>query len=1244
MSCPRVAERPAPTCQSAQMLGALNPMGRNVRAETDWDLGTRTSNVEPARFESVAVPEQFGERYKVLAVLGSGGMATVYRAEDRVSGRSVAIKHSSHRPDSRTGRELCALFAREFHLLAQLSHPRVIEVYDYGVEAGRPYYTMELLDGGDLRELAPLPWRKACAVIYDVCSSLALLHSRGFVHRDISPRNVRYTQTEHAKLIDFGAALQMGVAQQVVGTPAFVPPEALSRGALDARADLFSLGATFYFALTGELAYLAYQLGDLHTAFLRTPPAPSELAPDVPAALDELVMSLISLERAQRPRSAFEVMQRLAAIANLARDESDAVPAAYLSAPLSVGRATELALLQQKIAAGMSANATASLLLGPSGAGRTHLLDACAIVGKTLGATVLKVSAEPDGRRFSVAQALLTQLWERAALATWSLAQREQVADDLFHAPGSASEQAAAVPRELAQTASPMQTRAALERLLWALSREQPLLIVVDDLHCVDDASLSLLTALAQVKRPRLALLLAADSGAPKRAEGAFDVLASYCERIAVLPLSADASANLIASLFGDVPNLPLVCRQIYQVAQGNPGATLRLAQWLVQSGAIRYWAGTWTLPEQLSAADLPTSGERALVEQLGRLSPLARELAECQALAIHGIFTHGDYLRLAHTADPSAVERALLALVAVGILKSDGRSYTFTSYALAPQLLAASPATERERQHAALAHMFMAEGTPLVFAAHHLLECGQVRLGLERVAAHFHEMETEGGDITNNQTLPLEPEALAKLYIKAFGCTEQLGAGPRELGRYRQHMVLVSVVTDESLYWTAGSAWLKQLEVDSGLTHYRALRSDQPALERLGQAYAAAQQAYDQTPEAQRGYPPDEAIRMLVLYVVMSIAIAARSLDRRLITSLAPLLEPFVPLSPIVHAIWQNAYATSQNQAAQLLQATAGWQSVNDALGSVSGQELRYVAGIRNAVAFGIGTIEAGLGFRQAERWVGALDSDPLQRVNAMYLRKVIALLQGDWETADGYRKQAELLAAHAAMRQLLPTLLPSELAAHALAGDLAGVKHISERIDILAERHASWRAFAQLARGQFERLRGDFVQARELLEACLHTTDPRNAGELATLLAFCPAAAAYVDVLVDLGQPAQAEEWGRTVLELMHSLHIDAASWELERAVALAEARQPDKLDAAALRLDLLIERQRTLGASGLLLGATYEARARVAIHALDGAATRAYAQRTAEEYRHGLGSVLGARYDRLCEEARRAGIDVV
>src|SRR5678815_1699445 len=136
--------------------------------------------------------ELVGGRYAIRELVGTGGAAVVHRARDSVTGRIVALKRL--RPAIEVDRARHAeLFRQEFHTLAQLSHPNVVAVYDYGVEDGASYYTMELLDGGDLHERVPIEWKTACRITRDICSALSLIHSRRMVYRDISPRNVRCT-------------------------------------------------------------------------------------------------------------------------------------------------------------------------------------------------------------------------------------------------------------------------------------------------------------------------------------------------------------------------------------------------------------------------------------------------------------------------------------------------------------------------------------------------------------------------------------------------------------------------------------------------------------------------------------------------------------------------------------------------------------------------------------------------------------------------------------------------------------------------------------------------------------------------------------------------------------------------------------------------------------------------------------------------------------------------------------------
>jgi serine/threonine-protein kinase len=303
-------------------------------------------------------------------------MGIVYRARDESTGQIVALKQllSSRAHGRRDTFE--ALFQREFHTLAGLRHPRIIEVYDYGHSEHGPYYTMELLGGPGLRELAPLPQREACSHVRDIASSLALIHARRILHRDVSPGNVRLSTDGRAKLIDFGALATFGTCEDVIGTAPCVPPEVLQWFSLDQRTDLYSLGAVLYWLLTGRHAYRVRKLEELFEAW-RTPPLPpSTLAAGVPPALDDLVSSLLSLDPLGRPASAALVIERLNAIAELEPENEAHQAASYLLSIPMVGRETQLEHIMGRLAPTLDEGVGAAVVVeGPSGIGKTRLLD-----------------------------------------------------------------------------------------------------------------------------------------------------------------------------------------------------------------------------------------------------------------------------------------------------------------------------------------------------------------------------------------------------------------------------------------------------------------------------------------------------------------------------------------------------------------------------------------------------------------------------------------------------------------------------------------------------------------------------------------------------------------------------------------------------------------------------------------------------------------------------------------------------
>jgi serine/threonine protein kinase len=134
--------------------------------------------------------------------------------------------------------------------------------------SGKRFYTMELLPGTDLLEASPLPWHDACRHVRDIAASLSLLHARRLLHRDVSPRNIRFDAKGRAKLLDFGALTTFGVPSEIVGTPMCTAPEVVRQVELDQRADLFSLGVVLYFALTAQKPFAIRSLKEGLTQWL----------------------------------------------------------------------------------------------------------------------------------------------------------------------------------------------------------------------------------------------------------------------------------------------------------------------------------------------------------------------------------------------------------------------------------------------------------------------------------------------------------------------------------------------------------------------------------------------------------------------------------------------------------------------------------------------------------------------------------------------------------------------------------------------------------------------------------------------------------------------------------------------------------------------------------------------------------------------------------------------------------------
>jgi tetratricopeptide (TPR) repeat protein len=1165
-------------------------------------------------------------------------MARVYHASDEVTGRDVALKQLVFSGPQDKQSAVATLFEREYHVLSQLRHPRVIAVYDYGVDDGAPFYTMELLDGGDLRDRGPLPWRELCSIAFDLCSSLALLHSRRLLHRDVSPRNVRCTRDGKAKLIDFGAMSPMGTSNgPVLGTPAFTAPETLQRSALDARTDLFSLGATMYFALCGQVPYAAREFSDLYAAWAYRPVPPSARVPGIPPELDNLVLSMLSIEPSLRPASASQVMQRLAAIAGLPAGESESVSRAYLATPVLVARDMPLAQLREQLVRAREQDGAGILVRAASGLGRSRLLDACAFEAKALGATVLRAAANGGEQRFGVAFALIQHLL--VALPDVEVVQRfPELFDEVAPAKPGDRPQLVLKPLER-MPADADAIQRALAKLILTVSRRHPVLLAVDDAHRMDEPSAALLASIVDsIQHGQLSVVLTALVDPPELGLG-LEVLARSCQQVGLEPLTRFETRQLLGSMFGEVENLELLTNEIYTIARGNPRHCVELAQHLTDNDTITYEGGTWTLPPALSTTELPPSMEDAIRARIAGLSRHARFLAEAQALAFSDTFTHAEYHALLPELEAAEVEAALTELLSQRALASDGQTYTLAHRVWTETLLAEIDPRQLPCSHRALAELYREKSN--IAWIHHLFAAGFDERGLDAVI----ERQTRSEGQTNHaKALESNVARLAPAYLKSIELTQRFGRSQREVNERRRWCTAMGVATDASYFWQAGPAWLEQLKHDSGLGLWLEDRTSESAQERLSLAITEANERYLATPEDERVYSVEEAIRRLAEYVVYGIAVGSRSMDAALVESLPVLLEPFAPISPVLDAIWQNALATVETTIrGQFESARERWTEVHAKLGRVKSGEMQHVEAIRNAVAYALGVLEAACGCASAMTWAQYLDRDPYQKVSALYLRKVVQLEQGDWKGAERYGRQAELMALNARAPQMFHFMLPIELEAHTLARDLAGVKAALDRLQPLAEKYSGWQPYLVIAEARFDLIRGDYHAARDGLERCIQLT--QSAGGEPTLGWSCwiAAHAALGETLLALGLPEEARTRLRAAVASCEGANIELVGSELLRALALVEAKLGD-YSSAKTRLAKLLERQLDLGVTGLKLGLSYEALAQIAIWQGDKAAFEEFSQLTAREYRHGAQCPLGTRYENLINEALRHGFTPV
>lgn len=261
-----------------------------------------------------------GNRYEMVEKIGNGGMSTVYKAIDKVLKRNVAVKIL--RDEFTTDEEFIKRFEAEAQSAARLTHANIVSIYDVGVEGNLHYIVMELIQGKTLKEIiikerGPLPWKWSVNVAIQIASALETAHKNNIVHRDIKPHNIIITEEGTAKVTDFGIAKAVSNSTitafgTTIGSVHYFSPEHARGGFTDAKSDLYSLGVVMYEMLTGRVPFDADTPVSVALKHMQEEPEePIEINPNVPIAINKIIMKALQKDATLRYQSASEMLKDL---------------------------------------------------------------------------------------------------------------------------------------------------------------------------------------------------------------------------------------------------------------------------------------------------------------------------------------------------------------------------------------------------------------------------------------------------------------------------------------------------------------------------------------------------------------------------------------------------------------------------------------------------------------------------------------------------------------------------------------------------------------------------------------------------------------------------------------------------------------------------------------------------------------------------------------------------------------------